>query len=54
MKSKIIDPIDVKTAIKNGQLIVYCSTKPMWETKTRWIYLKDTQTGEAVKIGEVK
>ena len=50
---KLIDPIEVKTAIKLGQLEVFCSVRQMSETGTRWIYLRDTQTGETVKIGEV-
>lgn len=54
MNVKNIDPIDVKRAIQNGQLVVYCSEQPMYETQTRWIYLQDTQTGDTVKIGEVK
>ena len=53
MSTKVIDPIDVKRAIQNGQLIVYCSEQPMRETQTRWIYLQDIQTGDTVKIGEV-
>lgn len=48
---KPIDPVMVKKAIKEGQLKVYCSRH---YDGMMWIYLKDTQTGDTVKIGEVE
>ena len=53
MDVKNIDIMDVKKAIQNGQLKVYCSFDIMTETQTRWIYLQDMRTGGTVKIGEV-
>lgn len=43
---KPIDPIDIKKAIKDGQLEVFIAR--------RIILIRDTTTGETVKIGEVR
>ena len=48
---KTIDPIDIKTAIKNKQLEVLIAERRI--NGKRWIYIRDTLTGDTVKIGEV-
>lgn len=57
MGFKNIDPIFVKQAIKEGQLVVSVSRKLIYDTKkkkkVRYIYLRDRLTGETVIIGEV-
>ena len=50
--AKKIDIVDIKKAIKEGQLEVY--TKHSNYFKKTEIYLRDTQTGETVLIGEMK
>ena len=45
MNNKPIDPVDIKNAISKGQLEVFVSN--------RVIYIRDTETGDCVKIGEV-
>jgi hypothetical protein len=45
MNNKPIDPVDIKNAISKGQLEVFASN--------RVIYIRDTETGDCVKIGEV-
>ena len=45
MSNKPIDPVDIKNAISKGQLEVFFSN--------RVIYIRDTETGDCVKIGEV-
>lgn len=40
----MIDPVDIKQAIKSGQLKVF--------VKNGIIYISDTQTGDTVEIGK--
>ena len=60
MKQKIIDPIDVKQAIKNGQLKIYISEDRF--THKRYIYCADIilvdkfgieELGDTVKLVEI-
>lgn len=44
--SKPIDPVDIKTAIRDGQLEVFVANGN--------VYIKDTETGDCVKILEAK
>ncbi len=51
--AKHIDPVDIKTAIKNGQLEVIVKKERVllykWETYY-YIYIKDSETGDTVLI----
>lgn len=40
----MIDPVDIKQAVKSGQLRAY--------VKDGIIYISDTQTGDTVEIGK--
>ncbi len=42
----MIDPVDIKKAVKSGQLKVF--------VKDSIIYISDTQTGDTVMIGNLK
>ena len=46
MKNKIIDPVDVKVAVKNGQLKSF--------VKNNIIYLQDVDSGDTVMIGKIE
>ena len=46
MKKKPIDPIDIKQAIKNGQLTVF--------EKNKCVYIQDGTHGDCIKIYEFK
>ena len=45
MKKKPIDIIDIKKAVADGQLVAF--------EKDYQIFIKDKQTGEVVKIGDI-
>ena len=46
MKNKIVDPVDVKVAVKNGQLKSF--------VKNNIIYLQDIDSGDTVMIGKAE
>lgn len=45
MKTKPIDIMDIKKAVADGQLVAF--------EKDYQIFIKDRQTGEVVKIGDI-
>ena len=45
MKKKPIDIMDIKKAVADGQLVAF--------EKDYQIFIKDRQTGEVVKIGDI-
>ncbi len=47
--TKQIDPMDIKNAIKNGQLEVILKKVYRWET-CYYLYIRDTETGDIVWI----
>lgn len=53
--AKQIDPIDIKNAIKNGQLevIMEKDRSLFYELKTYSIYIRDTENGDTVLIARL-